>query len=176
LKKLANFSKIDVFSIKENIFDMLQDEWMLVTAGNRESYNTMTASWGGFGILWRKPIAIIFVRPQRYTFEFTEDNEFFTLSFFGHGNYRKALSFCGSKSGRDFDKAQETGLTPVLTSMGGVAFQEARLVFECKKIYADNIKPEFMLDSSIDSSIYPEQDYHRFYFGEIIGCYEHKRI
>lgn len=176
MKKLADFNEMSIFSMKENIFDMLQDEWMLITAGSADSYNTMTASWGGFGILWRKPIATIFIRPQRFTFDFVEKNEFFTLSFFGHGNFRKELSFCGSKSGRDYDKAKETGLTPVLSPNGSVAFQEARLILECKKIYADDIKPSLMIDQDIDSTIYPTHDYHRFYLGEIIGCYEHNRL
>jgi flavin reductase (DIM6/NTAB) family NADH-FMN oxidoreductase RutF len=172
VNKLNDFNVKDPFSLNENVFDMLQNEWMLITAGDESSYNTMTAAWGGFGILWRKPVATIFVRPQRFTYEFTEKFDHFTLSFFGHENHREALSFCGSKSGRNFDKAKESGITPATTPSGSIAFQEARLVFECKKIYVDDIKPELMFDKSFDNSIYPAKDYHRFYIGEIVGCYE----
>lgn len=172
MDNLKNFEKINPFELKENVFDMLQDEWMLITAGDSNSFNTMTAAWGGFGILWRKPIATIYVRPQRYTYQFTEKYDTFTLSFFGHGNYRKALSFCGSKSGRDYDKPAETGLSPVLTPSNSIAFQEARLIIECRKLYFDDIKPEQFVDLEIDGSIYPTKDYHRFYIAEIVNCYK----
>ena len=170
MNQIKNFSSIDIYSIKDNVFDMLNNEWMLITAGVPEGYNTMTASWGGFGFLWRKPIATTYIRPQRYTFQFAEKHDTFSLSFFGKG-YRKALNFCGSKSGRDYDKALETGLTPVLTPNGNIAFQESRLIFDCKKLYADDIKPEFFIEKELDGSIYPTKDYHRFYIGEIVGCY-----
>jgi len=172
METFKHFNAVNPFTLKENVFDMLQDEWMLITAGETNCFNTMTAAWGGFGILWRKPIAIIYIRPQRYTYQFTEKYNDFTLSFFGHDNCRKALSFCGSKSGRDFDKPKETGLTPVLTTEKNIAFQEARLIFDCRKLYADDIKPDNFIDIGLDKSIYPTKDYHRFYIGEIIGCYE----
>lgn len=172
MNDLKNLQSISPFALKENVFDMLQDEWMLITAGDQGNFNTMTAAWGSFGILWRKPIAVIYVRPQRYTYKFTEEFDQFTLSFFGHNNCREALSFCGSKSGRDFDKPKETGLTAGITPQGNIAFQEARLVFDCRKLYADDIKPELFVDPKLDKSIYPTNDYHRFYIGEITGCYE----
>jgi flavin reductase (DIM6/NTAB) family NADH-FMN oxidoreductase RutF len=172
METLGKFKSINPFSLKENVFDMLQDEWMLITAGKPNDFNTMTAAWGGFGILWRKPIAIIYIRPQRYTYKYTEQEERFSLSFFGHKNHRKALSFCGSKSGRVYDKPKETGLTAALTPENNIAFQEARLVFDCKKLYADDIKPEHFFDIELEQSIYPTKDYHRFYIGEIVGCYE----
>lgn len=140
---------------------------MLVTAGNIDSYNTMTASWGGLGVLWGKDIAFCVIRPGRYTYEFMEKADTFTLSFFGN-EYKKALSFCGSHSGRDCDKAKETGLTPVESENGSVYFGEARLVLECKKIYFDDINPENFIDPDIDSN-YPKKDYHRMYVGEIVN-------
>ncbi len=168
---LKNFDSVDPFTLKENVFDMLQDEWMLITAGDDKEFNTMTAAWGSFGILWRKPISMIYIRPQRHTFKFTEQHDTYTLSFFGHNNFRKELSFCGSKSGRDYNKPKETGLTPVITPAGYIAFQEARLIVDCRKMYADFIKPENFTDLAIDQSVYPTKDYHRFYIGEITGCY-----
>jgi flavin reductase (DIM6/NTAB) family NADH-FMN oxidoreductase RutF len=172
---IQDFEKKDLSFLDENVFDILDKEWMLVTAGVKDNFNTMTASWGGFGILWNKPVAIAYVRPQRYTHKYTEDNDIFTLSFFGHGNFREALKFCGSKSGRDFDKPKETGLIPATTPIGAITFQQARLVFECRKLYADDIKPSCFIDSSIDSKVYAAKDYHRFYIAEIVGCYEKLR-
>lgn len=175
IKQLENFRSIDPFTLKENIFDMLNEEWMLITAGDSSSFNTMTASWGSFGVLWRKPISIIYVRPQRHTFQFTEKFNTYSLSFFGQNNFRKELSFCGSKSGRDFDKPKETGLTPAFLPTGSIAFQEARLIFDCRMMYADNIKPDNFIDMGVDQSVYPTKDYHRFYIGEIVGCFESNR-
>ncbi|MFP4555906.1 MAG: flavin reductase [Bacteroidales bacterium] len=172
MEKLKDFKAISPFSLNENVFDMLQDEWMLITAGTKQKFNTMTAAWGSFGILWRKPIAVIYIRPQRYTFEFTERHSSFSLSFFGHGNYREALSFCGSKSGRDFDKVQETGLTPAITPINNIAFQQARLVVDCKMLYVDNIKPDNFIEKELIDLIYPTKDFHRFYIAEIVDCYQ----
>ncbi|MDY0201043.1 MAG: flavin reductase [Tenuifilaceae bacterium] len=174
MEQLKHFELIDPFTLKGNVFEMLDKEWMLITAGSKEKFNTMTASWGSFGFLWRKPVSIIYVRPQRYTFEFTEANSTYTLSFFGEGNQRKALAFCGAKSGRDFDKPKEAGLTPVIMPNGGIAFAEARLIVECRKLYADDIKPEMFSDMGLDTEIYPTKDYHRFYIGAIESCYVKK--
>ncbi len=95
---MAVFTEIKPENIKENIFDMVGRQWMLVTAGNRDKFNTMTASWGGAGILWNKPVVFSFIRPQRYTFEFMEKNDCYTLSFYDE-SYRDALKICGSRSG-----------------------------------------------------------------------------
>lgn len=164
------FIKISPQDIGDNPFKALDKDWMLVTAGSLKSYNTMTASWGGFGVLWGKNIAICVIRPIRYTYGFMEESGTFTLSFFSD-KYRKALSFCGSHSGKDYDKAKETGLTAVETDNGSVYFSEARLVLECKKIYFDDINPENFIDPEIDSH-YPEKDYHRMYIGEIVNVYK----
>jgi flavin reductase (DIM6/NTAB) family NADH-FMN oxidoreductase RutF len=160
---------INPYDLNESVFRLLDKDWMLITAGMEGNFNTMTASWGGFGIIWNQPMAYIFVRPQRYTFQFLEKYEMFTLSFFGTG-YRKALNFCGSRSGRDFDKIAETGLNPVISDKGNIYFQEARLVFECRKMYFQDISPENFLDPKIDLN-YPGKDYHRLYFGKIEKCW-----
>lgn len=166
---MKDYKRIAPSEIKENPFSLIGDEWMLITAGNMENYNTMTASWGGFGVLWHKNICTIYVRPQRYTFEFMEKNEVFTLSFFD-SKYKEALKFCGSKSGRDYNKADETGLTPVSTEQSSVGFREAEMIIECRKIYCQDIVPENFLDESIKNN-YPDSDYHRVYVGEIINVY-----
>lgn len=173
MEHLANYSEIDPYKLNENIFDLLDNQWMLITAGNSENFNTMTASWGGFGVLWNKSIATIYIRPQRYTFQFIEKNPTFNLSFFDE-RYRKALSFFGSKSGRDFNKPKETGFAPIITPNNNISFKEARLIIDCKKIYADDIKPDNFIENHLIDKIYPTRDFHRFYIGEIINCYQIK--
>jgi len=159
------FQTIDPYTLEGNIFKMLDKDWMLLTAGNSEAYNTMTASWGGFGILWNRTICFTFIRPQRYTFEFAERNDQFTLSFF-NGNYRKALNHLGTVSGRNRDKISESGLVPYILPSGSVGFEEAGLIFDCRKIYFNDLQSEHFLDPRIES-LYKNQDYHRMYIGEI---------
>ncbi|MHB1000660.1 MAG: flavin reductase family protein [Armatimonadota bacterium] len=164
------FKKIDPSEIKDNTFKLVGSDWMLITAGPKDAYNTMTASWGGFGVLWSKNICWCVIRPQRYTYEFMEKADSFTLSFFTE-EYRDALMVCGSKSGRDIDKAAETGLTPASGSIEGTtAFKEACMVIECKKSYYQDLQPQNFLDPDIDKN-YPQKDYHRMYFGEVINCW-----
>jgi len=164
---MNKFTEINPLQLNESAFRIIGKEWMLITAGDMENWNTMTASWGGMGELWFKPVVFTFIRPTRYTREFVEREEVFTLSFFDE-THRKALNFCGANSGRDCDKAAETGLTPFATGGGSVAFEEARLVLECRKMYFQDIQPEQFLDESIDSKYYPEKDYHRMYVGEVL--------
>ncbi|HEY4787096.1 MAG TPA: flavin reductase family protein [Bacteroidales bacterium] len=163
-------NRINVKNVTDNVFKLLDNDWMLVTAGNSESYNTMTASWGALGILWNKPIAICFIRPQRYTLEFINKAELFTLSFFAE-KYRDTLNFCGSHSGRHVNKAQVAGLTKVVTGTGGIYFSEARLVLECRKLYVDRLQPDNFLKDNLIREIYPKGDFHHFFVGEIINCY-----
>ena len=113
--------QIEASEFKENIFETIGKEWMLVTGGTKEDFNMMTASWGGIGWLWNKPVAFIFVRPERYTYEFLKKNRKLSLSFLGkEEEARKIYSFCGSKSGRELDKVKETGLKPVFTETDGI--------------------------------------------------------
>jgi flavin reductase (DIM6/NTAB) family NADH-FMN oxidoreductase RutF len=130
-------------------------------------FNTMTASWGGLGILWERKVATCYIRPTRYTFEFTERSPYFTLSFFDE-KHRKKLTYCGTHSGRNTDKVREAGLTPVKEG-GFVYFEEARLVLACRKLYYQDIGPERFLDPTIEN-MYPQKDYHRMYIGEIVKC------
>jgi flavin reductase (DIM6/NTAB) family NADH-FMN oxidoreductase RutF len=138
---------------------------MLISAGTPDHFNTMTASWGSLGELWFKPVCFCFVRPQRYTYEFMEQYDAFTLSFFAE-RYKPQLNFCGSRSGRETDKARECGFTPLPADNGSVYFGEARLVLECRKIYFQDLEPEhFLLDGLMKN--YPKDDFHRMYIGEI---------
>ncbi len=159
---------ITPFELNENLFSLLDRAWMLITARDPETgkINTMTASWGGFGILWNKPVAFVFIRPQRYTYEFTEKAEGLTLSFFSE-EYRDALKLCGRVSGRDCDKIAEAGLTPMPIGERA-AFAEARMVMSCRKLYADDLKEGAFIDPALLSN-YRAGDYHTMYIVEIEG-------
>ena len=157
--------EIDIREVKENLVHLLADEWALVTAGRGDALGTMTVSWGGVGVLWGKNVATCYIRPQRYTKKFVDANDTFTLSFYGP-EHKQALSICGSKSGRDCDKVKEAGLTPYFVD-GTAAFEEADMVFVCKKLYEDEIRPENFIAKENDEKWYPEKDYHTVYIAEI---------
>ncbi len=164
---MSNFKTIDPSAIADNAFKLIGKDWALVTSGSRESFNTMTVSWGGVGIMWNKPVTFTFIRPQRYTFGFLEKNGFFTMSFFDE-SYRKALQICGTKSGRDTDKVAETGLTPAFTGDGVPYFEEARLVLVCKKLYAQDLNEDSIVEEAVKGN-YNGSDYHRMYVSEIVS-------
>jgi flavin reductase (DIM6/NTAB) family NADH-FMN oxidoreductase RutF len=175
----AGWVEKSVRDLRGSPVQRIDEEWMLITAGNASmgagNWNTMTASWGALGELWNKDVAFIFVRPSRLTRVFVEDYPLFTLSFFGE-KYHKALTFCGEKSGRDYDKAAETGLTPIVFGgtiadgrvSGAIAFREASEIIVCRKIYEQDIDPAQFLDQSIADN-YPKKDYHRMYVGETLA-------
>ena len=120
------FQEVKIEDLSFNPFTKIGKEWLLITAGNEESYNTMTASWGGVGVMWGKNVVSVYIRPQRYTKDFVDHNDLFTIAFFGE-NYRPALAYCGKISGRDEDKVKNAGLTPYFTD-GTVAFEEADMI------------------------------------------------
>ncbi|TFH65207.1 MAG: flavin reductase family protein [Candidatus Zixiibacteriota bacterium] len=165
----TGFKEISVCDIQDNPFKLIADDWMLVTAGNLQKFNTMTASWGTLGELWNKKVAFCFVRPTRHTYQFMEAADTFTLTFFDE-KYREALDFCGSHSGRKVDKIAKTGLTPIEWEKQAVYFEQARLVLICKKVYMHDLDPKHFLDPEIDDN-YPKKDYHRMYIGEIVHCF-----
>ena len=135
---------IAIKDLSENFFEVIGKEWMLVTAGSKEHFNTMTASWGGIGWLWNKPVVFVFIRSERYTYEFMEENEYFTLSFLGKEN-RSIYNLCGSKSGREVDKVKETGLNPIVTERGNILFEQDRLGLECRKLFITDMKEELFV-------------------------------
>lgn len=162
---MSTFTEHRPEDIKDNPFKLIGGDWMLITAGDMKSFNTMTASWGGLGVLWDKNVAFCFVRPTRHTFEFMNKVETYTLSFFDE-RYRSVLSYCGSHSGKHVNKVKHCGITPIAGSIDDVYFAEARLVLECRKLYYSDIDPsEFLVQTLVD--VYPEKDYHRMFIGEI---------
>ena len=164
---MTDFHEICPKDLTENTFRMIGDDWMLITAMDPETktYNTMTASWGGFGILFHKPVAYIFIRPQRHTKQFVDNANLLTLSFFG-SEYREALRLCGTKSGKDCDKIKEAGLSPFLDGKT-IGFKEADKIFICRKLYAAPLAKEHFIDIKIPPSVYSENDYHTLYIVEI---------
>ena len=167
--KANNFKEISPERITDNPFSLIGKDWMLITAGTKDAFNTMTGAWGGLGVLWDKKICFCVIRPTRYTYEFMEKSGVYTVAFLEE-QYRDILTYCGSKSGRDVNKVAETGLTPVFDK-GAVYFAEARLVLVCRKIYYQDLEPRRFLDPKIDG-FYPLKDYHRMYVGEITACLE----
>lgn len=163
------FVSISPEEVTDNPFKLIGTDWMLITAGDAQRVNTMTASWGGLGILWNKKVCFCFIRPSRFTYGLMETGKVFTLSFFEE-KFRNVLNYCGSNSGRDVDKVAATGLTPVHSPSGSVYFQEARLVLDCRKLYYHDFETKNFLDGEIEKN-YNGEDYHRMYVGEITGCY-----
>ncbi len=158
--------EINAKQINKNIIDMIANEWMLVSAGDEAGYNMMTASWGGMGEMWNKDVAVCVIRPQRYTYEFMERADRFTLSFYGEDKAIHAV--CGRKSGKDCNKTAETGLVPLFID-GTVTFEQARLTLVCRKLYKQQINPDCFIDKALLSNY--TDDFHYVYVGEIEKVY-----
>lgn len=151
-----------------DVFQLWKDS-LLLTAGENESgrFNTMTIGWGSLGVMWGMPIAMVVVRPSRYTYGFMEKSPSFTITAFD-ARYKEALAIMGSKSGRDLDKVAVTGLTPLQSlKISAPGFEEARLIFECEKIYADDLNVEAMDPSTLKH--YANGDFHRIYLGKVVA-------
>lgn len=153
-----------------NPFERIGNDWCLISAGTEGDFNTMTASWGGVGVLWGKEVATCYIRPQRYTKKFVDGSDYFTLTFFPDG-YKKALGLCGRVSGRDHNKPKEAGLTPLFTD-GTVTFEEANLVLVCRKLYAQEMTEDSFVDKEVLRRNYPEMELHTMYIGEIVKAYK----
>lgn len=165
---MNKFSKLNLADLQFDPIRRIGHDWMLITAGDENQCNTMTASWGGSGYLWNKPVAFIFVRPQRFTYKFTEENPIFTCSFFDE-EHRDALKYCGAHSGKDVDKFKNTGLKLLQTPEGAFAFEQADIFLVCRKLYFQDLDPAGVIDASVLKH-YPKNDFHRMYVGEIISA------
>lgn len=152
--------------LEMNPFTKFGKEWALVTAGSKAKCNTMTISWGGVGVLWNKNVVYVFVRDSRYTKEFIDQGDFFSLSFFDP-EYKSALSYCGAASGRNEDKFEKSGLTPAFRH--SIPYiDEANLVLLCRKMAAVPMPNETFTDKTIAENFYKDGDIHTMYVGEII--------
>jgi len=160
------FEQIDLKSLELNPFTTIQQDTFLVTAGTEDAWNTMTAGWGFLGVMWARPAFGIVIRDSRFTYEFLENSRGFTCSFFPP-EWKKALQFCGSHSGRDTNKEEATGLTSVvIPETDLITFEQANLVFCCTQASRTDISPSDFLLPDIEKH-YPRKDYHRLYIGFI---------
>ncbi|MFA6755969.1 MAG: flavin reductase [Bacilli bacterium] len=160
------FEEVNFKSLDINASKIIGDQWMLITAKKEDKINTMTASWGGFGKLWFKDVSFIFVRHSRFTHEFIENSEYYSLCFFTE-KHRKDLNYLGITSGRNEDKIKKVGLTIVDTDLAPY-FKEADIVVICRKIYKDEVKKRKFIDQEIYKPAYKTRDMHTVYVGEIV--------
>ncbi|MCD8192962.1 MAG: DUF4468 domain-containing protein [Tannerellaceae bacterium] len=166
---MEGYRQISPDRIPGNIIKMLTEDWMLITAGNSDGMNMMTASWGGLGSLFSKPVAFCFIKPERYTYQLMEKNDTYTFTFYTEA-YRDVLQYAGSNSGRDKDKVQESGLTPVFTPGGTPAFNEAWMIIECRKILSQPLDPALLNDNALYQE-WKNNQLHTMYVGEIINVW-----
>jgi flavin reductase (DIM6/NTAB) family NADH-FMN oxidoreductase RutF len=165
-----NRELLHVEELTARVHDIWLNQWFLLTCGDfsKGDFNTMTVAWGSLGVMWNMPFVQVVVRPTRYTYEFMEKYDSFTLCAFPE-QYRKKLQFIGTNSGRDGDKVVDSGLKAIAsTRVAAPGFDESELLLECQKMYWDDINPERFLDPRIDNK-YPLKDYHRIYYGHIVA-------
>lgn len=167
---MNGFKTIKPEEIGGNAIKKIGSEWMLLAAENDGRVNMMTASWGGLGVLWGKPVAYTFFRPQRYTYEFVSAADTLSATFFSEG-FRDKLNLCGTKSGRDIDKVKECGFT-VLRDSQTPYFAESSLALILRKLYVQRIDPGCFIDLGIDAQHYPKKDYHYMVISEIMNVFE----
>lgn len=157
--------KIACEQLSNDPFTLIGKQWMLVTAMKDKTVNTMTASWGGLGILWNKKVAFVFIRTQRYTKDFVDNSEYLTLSFYDESK-RDALTYLGTKSGKDGNKIKAVDFHPIIN--GNYAyFEEAHTVIKCKKLYAQELDEKCFMSNKIPKEVYPSDDFHTMYIVEI---------
>ncbi len=163
---MEQYKQIESKEFNESPFSLIGTDWLLITAEKDGKQNTMTASWGGLGHLWNKDVAYIVLRPQRYTKQFVDAADTFSLTVFDN-SFKKQLGYLGTVSGKDENKIEKTGLT-VAHELDTPYFTEAKTVLICKKLYAQPFEPECFLDKSLCEQCYPEKDYHTLYIGEVL--------
>lgn len=166
---LPGYRRIAPDRIPGNIIKMLSEDWMLITAGNDNGFNMMTASWGGLGHLYNKPVSLCFINPARYTYQLMENGDTYTLTFYTE-IYREALNYCGHHSGKDGDKVKVSGLTPITLPSGAKAFSEAWLIIECRKLVSQSLIPEALSDPDLKTQ-WSGKPMHKMYIGEILNVW-----
>ncbi len=167
---MVEMKMLSLEQLRKSPFQMIGREWMLVTAGNEDKLNTMTASWGGLGVMYGKNVAFVVIRLQRYTREFIDREDTFSLSFLGKA-YRKTLNYLGTVSGRNEDKIKNSGLTVAYYEKTPY-FEEADMVLCCRKLYRQPMDYECLLTDRIKNTWYPEKDMHILYIAEITSAFK----
>jgi uncharacterized protein (DUF952 family)/flavin reductase (DIM6/NTAB) family NADH-FMN oxidoreductase RutF len=180
VKRIKNmnidFAEIHFLDFQIKSFDIWEKTWLLLTSGDfsKGDFNSMVVGWGGFGIMWKKPIAMVVIRPTRHTFKFINSYDSFSLCVFPE-KYREELNLLGTKSGRDGDKIKESGLTTIRSkTIAAPIYEQAELTFECRKMYWEDFDPTKFISPDIDKN-YPKKDYHRVIFGEIVKIFGDKQ-
>lgn len=175
---MNGYKEIKFQDLKENIYTMTAKNWLALTAGNENGFNSMTVSWAQFGSLWSDgkesgfngiPVATVYVRDSRYTKKFLDENDRFTLSSFGNEKHEELL-YSGSHSGRNEDKFAECGFEPLFID-GATAICGARIIFVCRKLYVSRIEENGFCDKNVLEKSYPKRDFHQVYVGEIEKIY-----
>ena len=169
LSALQGYKQLSPDKIPGNIIKMLNEDWMIITAGTDEKFNMMTAGWGGMGVLYGKPLAICFINPLNYTYQFMETSDTYTFTFYTEA-YREALLYCGSNSGRDTDKVKGSGLTPITTPSGSKAFSEAWLIIECRKLVGQSLNHDTLFDDKVKAE-WTGKQLPKMFIGEIINVW-----
>ena len=162
---MEDFKKVKPEEFDYSAFRMIGKDWMLVSAEKDGKVNTMTASWGGMGVMWGKNVVFVVIRPQRYTKEFVDSAQRLSLSFLSN-DYRDKLNYLGTVSGRDEDKIGKAGLT-VIKEEGTPFFEEANIAIIGRKLFAQPYDPSCFIDDTIDGRWYPQKDYHTLYVAEV---------
>ncbi len=161
------FRNFRIDNMKNSVFEYFDDEWMLISAGTPDNYNMMTASWGGMGFMWGRPVFFVVIRKNRYTRTFLEKNKVFTCSYYGF-EYMKALEICGTTTGRNTNKAKKAGLTvEAVPGYDTVTFKEARSTFVCRKILHQNLETSCFDNQEILEKFYTDEDAHVLFIGSI---------
>jgi len=158
---MSEFRQIDPYELQGNVMDMIVNGWMLIGAKSGGRVNMMTASWGGMGVMWGKPAAFVFIRPQRFTKGLVDAADGFSCTFYGE-EYRPQLTLCGTKSGRDIDKIEACGFE-VAEEEGIPYFTQAKTVLLCEKLYRQPLDPACFIAQELKTTHYPGKDYHDFY-------------
>lgn len=173
----SQYDSLKADRLPDNVVDLIGKQWMLVTAGTKDSFNTMTASWGAIGYIWNRPATFVFIRDSRYTYGFMQREERFTLSFFDE-KCRDVLTLCGTQSGRDTDKVAEAGLTPLETPSGLMSFREARMIVECRKMFVQELDyanlTEPYREQIMKASYAKEPSKHQEFISEITNIWVRK--
>ena len=159
------FQIIKPEELQKNPFTMIGKEWLLITAEKDGKANTMTASWGGMGVMWGKNVVFVFIRDSRFTKEFIDREGRFSLSFPSE-EYRKEMKYLGTVSGRDEDKIKEAGVH-VAYHDGVPYIDEGKEILLCRVMSETPITQDEFKDEKIDAAWYADQDYHKMYIAEI---------
>ena len=163
-----NYKKIDTKEFELKPFKEIGDNWILISAKKEDQVNTMTARWAGIGLVWEKNVVTVYLRPNRYTKEFIDGSDYFTITMFdGH---KKELAVLGTKSGRDGDKISEVGFDIEYVDEQPT-FKQGKCVIICKKLYRGLIHEENFINVDFIDKVYPEKDFHYVYVGEVISIY-----